>query len=103
MFKLRRKIMDERTKFTVGAWAIVAFAFAAIFCLAVSLQGCAGRVWMEPDLRYQFNAFNASVADWDRRCQVDPNTCAESLSSMAEELAVWTAIVNGTDPNEVTR
>ena len=82
---------------------ILILAVAAIMLLAVCLQGCARPVWMEPDMRYQFNAFNASVADWDRRCQADPNTCAESLSSMAEELAVWTAIVNGTEPDEVTR
>jgi len=94
--------MEDRTKFAIGAWLIISLVFGGIFLLALILGGCTRPVWMEPGHRMQFNAFNASVADWDRRCQADPNTCAESLSSMAEEMAVWTAIVNGVDPNEVT-
>ena len=84
------------------AWVIVAVTFAAILLLALNAGGCARPVWMDPGHRLQFNAFNDSVRDWDRRCQADPNTCAESLRSMAEELAAWTILINGTEPNEVT-
>lgn len=93
--------MEERTKFTIGSRAILVFAFIAILLLAMGLSGCVRPVWMEPGHRMQFNAFNASVQDWDRRCLADPNTCAESLSTMAAELAVWTVLVNGVDPNEI--
>ena len=93
--------MEERTKFSIGSGLILAVVFAVILVLGMSLGGCTRPVWMEPEYRFQFNAFNASVQDWDRRCQKDPNTCAESLSSMAMELHAWTAIVNGIDPNEV--
>ncbi len=94
--------MEERTKFRIVSGLILAVIFGAILLLALSLGGCTRPVWMEPEYRFQFNAFNASVQDWDRRCQADPNTCAESLQTMAEELKAWTAIVNGIDPNEVT-
>ena len=93
--------MEERTKFRIGSGLILAVIFGAILLLGLSLSSCTRPVWMEPEYRFQFNAFNASVQDWDQRCRADPNTCAESLSSMAAELHAWTAIVNGIDPNEV--
>ena len=74
-----------------------------LLCLAIIIMagGCVRSIYMEPEVTLQFNRFNASVQDWDRRCQADPNTCAESLATMAKELNVWTNFVNGMDPNSI--
>lgn len=71
-----------------------------IIVMLLSLTGCMRKVYMDQDAASRFGQFNASVQSWDRQCQSDPNTCAESLRTMAVELAVWDAIVRGIDPND---
>ena len=74
-----------------------------LLCLLLLIAGCAGMVHMDPAAKAEFNAFNISAQVWNRKCQADPNACAPGLASMADQLAVWTAIVNGVDPNEVSQ
>ena len=71
-----------------------------IIVMLLSLAGCMRKVYMDQDAASRFGQFNVSVQSWDRTCQADPNTCAESLRTMAAELAVWDAIVRGVDPND---
>ena len=74
-----------------------------LLCFLLLIAGCAGMVHMDPAAKAEFNAFNISAQVWNRKCQADPNACAPGLASMADRLAVWTAIVNGVDPNEVSQ
>jgi len=89
--------MDRKIRFSV--WLLLFVSLLAVVVAGLYAGGCVRSVYMEPAAAMQFNRFNASVQDWDSRCQADPNTCAESLATMAAEMKVWTAIVNGADPN----
>jgi len=89
--------MDRKIRFSV--WLLLFVSAVAVVVAGLSAGGCARSISMAPEAAMEFNRFNASVQEWEWRCQADPNTCAKSLSTMAEELQSWTDIVNGADPN----
>ena len=91
--------MDEQKKFTVGAFLIIAAAFAAILILAFGLYGCS-QVQMSSAYRQNLEATNVLVQELDARCQAgDPNACCEGLAESAKYLQGLVAAVRGVDPN----
>jgi hypothetical protein len=81
---------------------VLSAVIAGLVLMLFSICGCVRPVYMDPEHSMQFTQFAAAVKDWDNRCQADPNTCAESLHSMALRMKEWHVIVTGIDPNEVT-
>lgn len=89
--------MEERTKFTVLAFLVIALAFGAIFLLALGLGGCS-QVQMSPAYRQNLEMTNVLVGQLDARCQAgDPNACAEGLAESAKYLQGLVDAVNGID------
>jgi len=89
--------MEGQTRFTVGAFLIVAAAFAAIFLLAMSMSGCS-QVQMSPAYRQNLEMTNVVVAELNARCKGgDPNACRAGLAESADYLQMLVDAVNGID------
>ena len=89
--------MDGRTKFSIGAFIIVAVTFAAILLLGLSMSGCS-QVTMLPAYRQNLEMTNVLVAELDARCKGgDPNACREGLAESAKYLQGLVDAVNGVD------
>ena len=88
--------MDERTRFSIGAFVIVAAAFAAIFLLALSMS--CSQVQLSPAYRQNLEMTNVVVQSLNADCQAgDPNACAEGLAESAQILQMLVDAVHGVD------
>jgi len=89
--------MDERTRFSIGAFLIVAVTFAAIFLLALSMSGCS-EVTMSPAYRMNLERTNVLVQSLNGDCAAgDPDACSKGLAESAEILQLLVDAVSGVD------
>jgi len=89
--------MDERTKFTIGAWLIVALVFLAILLVAINAGGCS-QVTMSPQYKANLEMSNIAVQEMNERCiGGDPNACRDGLAESAEMLQLLVDAVHGVE------